>query len=164
MLTVIPATASAQQDVPADGCSSTPAQIAENKRVASEFFRPGISGSERLALLDATYVQHSPVFKQYAADNGLSDYEAFRALVVDRAGRGDGSGAGGTAAQPQTPVGNPLEVVIARCDVVTIIHKIYRQDPTAAPGTFYETFTWDAFRMRDGKLVEHWDGATLQAN
>jgi predicted SnoaL-like aldol condensation-catalyzing enzyme len=35
------------------------------------------------------------------------------------------------------------------------------QDPTAAPGKFYEVFTFDTFRVRNGKLVEHWDGAVI---
>jgi predicted SnoaL-like aldol condensation-catalyzing enzyme len=66
-------------------------------------------------------------------------------------------------AGPQPPAGNPLERVIGACDVVTIIHKVYRQDPTQPAGTFYDTYTWDAFRVRNGKLVEHWDGVTLPA-
>ena len=44
---------------------------------------------------------------------------------------------------------------------MTIIHKGYRQDPTKPAGTFYDTYTWDTFRVRNGKLVEHWDGVTL---
>ena len=50
---------------------------------------------------------------------------------------------------------------MAECDVVTVIHKNFRQDPTAAPGTWYEVFTFDTFRVRNGKLVEHWDGAVI---
>jgi predicted SnoaL-like aldol condensation-catalyzing enzyme len=50
---------------------------------------------------------------------------------------------------------------MAECDLVTIIHKNYRQDPTAPAGTFYEVFTFDTFRVRNGKLTEHWDGAVI---
>ena len=50
---------------------------------------------------------------------------------------------------------------MAECDLVTVIHKSYRQDPTAAAGTFYEGFTFDTFRIRNGKLVEHWDSAVI---
>ena len=50
---------------------------------------------------------------------------------------------------------------MAECDLVTIIHKNFRQDPTAPAGTFYEVFTFDTFRVRNGKLVEHWDGAVI---
>src|SRR4029434_8599814 len=78
------------------------------------------------------------------------------------AGRQGGQGAGrGQAAGPQPPAGNPLEIVMAECALVTIIHKNNRQDPTAAAGTFYEVFTFDTFRVRNGKLVEHWDGAVI---
>jgi hypothetical protein len=43
----------------------------------------------------------------------------------------------GAASGPQPPAGNTLEIVTSECDLVTIIHKNYRQDPTAAPGTSY---------------------------
>jgi len=44
---------------------------------------------------------------------------------------------------------------------VSVIHKNYRQDPTAEAGKFYEVFTFDTFRVKNGKLVEHWDGAVI---
>ena len=43
---------------------------------------------------------------------------------------------------------------------MTIIHKNNQLDPTAE-GRFYEAFTFDTFRIRNGKLVEHWDGAVI---
>jgi predicted SnoaL-like aldol condensation-catalyzing enzyme len=47
--------------------------------------------------------------------------------------------------------------VTAEYDIVTVIHTQYRQDPTAAPGTLYQlTPSFDAFRVKNGKLVEHW--------
>jgi predicted SnoaL-like aldol condensation-catalyzing enzyme len=145
--------------VPAPGCTATPPQVAENKRIASRFFQ--VAGAERLALIDETYIQHNPVFRRYAIQNRISDYE-----TVKRAIGGTPVGQPGTQAQasgPQPPAGNPLERVVGACDVVTIIHKVYRQDPTAPPGTFYDSYTWDTFRVRNGKLVEHWDGVTLPA-
>ena len=54
-----------------------------------------------------------------------------------------------------------MEIVVAQCDTVIIIHKTYRQDPTAAPGKFYEAFTFDAYRAKNGKIVEDWDGNTI---
>jgi predicted SnoaL-like aldol condensation-catalyzing enzyme len=45
--------------------------------------------------------------------------------------------------------------------MVTIVRRANRQDPTAEPGKFYEVFTFDTFRLKDGKLVEHWDGAVI---
>jgi predicted SnoaL-like aldol condensation-catalyzing enzyme len=146
-----------QQANPAPGCTATAAQLAENKKVAMEFFRA--QGADRVALADPSYKQHNPAFKKRAEDNKVSDYEEFKSTFLAQAGRG---GAGrGPAAGPAPPQGNPYEVVTAECDIVSVIHKNYRQDPTAEPGKFYEVFTFDTFRVKNGKLVEHWDGAVM---
>lgn len=152
--------APAQAANPAAGCTATPAQIEANKKVAMEFFRT--TGADRVALADPTYKQHNPAFKKRAEDNKVSDYEEFRTTFLGQAaGRGAGGAGRGPAAGPTPPPGNPFEIVVAECDLVTAIHKNFRQDPTAAPGTFYEVFTFDTFRVRNGKLVEHWDGAVI---
>jgi len=150
------AQAPAQQANPTPGCTATAAQLAENKRVAMEFFRA--QGADRVALADPSYKQHNPAFKKRAEDNKVSDYEEFKAAFANPQGRGGGRG---PAAGPTPPQGNPYEVVTAECDIVTVIHKNYRQDPTAEPGKFYEVFTFDTFRVKNGKLVEHWDGAVI---
>jgi predicted SnoaL-like aldol condensation-catalyzing enzyme len=146
-----------QQVFPAPGCSATPAQLEANKKAALEFFRPG---ADRLALADPTYKQHNPAFKKRAEEKKISDYEEFKEAF---SGAGRGGGGRGPAANdgPRPPAGNPLEIVTAECDVVTVVHKNYRQDPTAEAGKFYEVFTFDTFRVKDGKLVEHWDGAVI---
>ena len=150
--------APAQQANPTSGCTATPAQLEANKKVAIEFFRT--TGEARVALADSTYKQHNPAFKKRAEDNKASDYEEFKATFLGQAARGAGAGRGPVTG-PTPPPGNPLEVVTAECDIVTVIHKNYRQDPTAAPGKFYEVFTFDTFRVKNGKLVEHWDGAVI---
>ena len=154
-----PAPASAAN--PAPGCTATPAQLEANKRVAMQFFR--VQGDERVALADPSYKQHNPAFKKRSEDAKISDYEEFKNSFSSAAlaGRQGGAGAGrGQAAGPPPPAGNPFEIV-TECDLVTVIHKNNRQDPTAAPGRFYEVFTFDTFRVRNGKLVEHWDGAVI---
>jgi predicted SnoaL-like aldol condensation-catalyzing enzyme len=168
LLTAAPAFAQNQVMVPERGCTATPAQMEANKKVAMEFFRPGISGADRVALADPTYKQHNPAFVKGAKEAGMNDYDYFKSRFGGPARQGGGPGGGaargggrGQATGPQPPQGNPLEVVMAECDLVTIIHKNYRQDPTAAPGTFYEVFTFDTFRVRNGKLTEHWDGAVI---
>jgi predicted SnoaL-like aldol condensation-catalyzing enzyme len=138
---------------PSMGCSATPAQLEANKKVVFEFFR---QGADRVSLADPSYKQHNPAFKKRAEDNKVTDYEEYKAAFG--AGRGGGRG---PASGPTPPQGNPLEVVTAECDIVTAIHKNYRQDPTAEAGKFYEVFTFDTFRVKDGKLVEHWDGAVI---
>jgi predicted SnoaL-like aldol condensation-catalyzing enzyme len=123
-----------------------------------------------VALADPGYIQHNPAFKKGAQDAGQSDYDYFKGRFggppagARQGGGGAGPAGGGGGPQvngPQPPQGNPFEIVMAECDVVTTIHKAYRQDPTAAPGTFYEVFTFDTFRVQNGKLVEHWDSAVI---
>jgi predicted SnoaL-like aldol condensation-catalyzing enzyme len=151
------AQAPAVQANPTPGCTATPAQLQANKRAAMEFFRT--AGEARVALADPSYKQHNPAFKKRAEQNKVSDYEEFKSTFLAQAGRG--AAGRGQAKGPQPPAGNPFEIVTAECDVVTVVHKNFRQDPTAEPGKFYEVFTFDTFRVKDGKLVEHWDGAVI---
>ncbi len=145
--------------VPAAGCTATPAQLEANKKVAMAFFAPD---ADRVALADPSYKQHNPAFVKGGKEAGLSDFDYFKSRFGGPRQGGPGAGAGrGQAAGPQPPAGNPLEIVMAECDVVTVIHRNNRQDPTAAPGTWYEVFTFDTFRVQNGKLVEHWDGAVI---
>jgi predicted SnoaL-like aldol condensation-catalyzing enzyme len=153
-----PARARAQVVVPQAGCKATPAELEANKKVAMEFFRPGV---DRVALADPTYKQHNPAFVKGAREAGLNDFDYFKSRFGGPPRQGGPGPGAGQAAGPQPPAGNPLEIVMAECDVVTVIHKNFRQDPTAAPGTWYEVFTFDTFRVRNGKLVEHWDGAVI---
>jgi predicted SnoaL-like aldol condensation-catalyzing enzyme len=145
---------------PAPGCTATPAQLEANKKVAMQFFQ--LAGDARVALADASYKQHNPAFVKGGREAGLSDFDYFKQRFGGPGRQGGGGGGGrGDAAGPQPPPGNPLEIVMAECDLVTVIHKNNRQDPTAAPGTWFEAFTFDTFRIRNGKLVEHWDSAVI---
>jgi len=157
-LIVAPAVAQAQVVAPQAGCKATPADLEANKKVAIEFFRPG---ADRVALADPSYKQHNPAFVKGGREAGLSDFDYFKSRFGGPPRQGGPGPGRGQAEGPQPPAGNPLEVVMAECDVVTVIHKNFRQDPTAAPGTWYEVFTFDTFRVRNGKLVEHWDGAVI---
>ena len=157
-LILAPAVAQAQVVAPQAGCKATPADLEANKKVAIEFFRPG---ADRVALADPTYKQHNPAFVKGGREAGLSDFDYFKSRFGGPPRQGGPGPGRGQAEGPQPPAGNPLEVVMAECDVVTVIHKNFRQDPTAAPGTWYEVFTFDTFRVRNGKLVEHWDGAVI---
>jgi predicted SnoaL-like aldol condensation-catalyzing enzyme len=140
---------------PAPGCTASPAEIAANKKVATQFFVT--RGADRVALADPTYKQHNPAFKKRGEDEKISDYDEFKNTFLALAAAPPPAPAAG----PQPPAGNPFEVITAECDIVTVVHKNFRQDPTAAPGKFYEVFTFDTFRIRNGKLVEHWDGAVI---
>lgn len=147
---------------PTPGCSATPAELAANKKVALAFFIT--QGDARVALADPSYKQHNPAFVKGAQQAKLGDYDYFKSRFGGAGRQGGGGGGarqGGAPAGPQPPAGNPFEVVTAECDIVTIVHKVYAQDPTLPPGNFYERFTFDTFRVRNGKLVEHWDAAVI---
>jgi predicted SnoaL-like aldol condensation-catalyzing enzyme len=137
---------------PKPGCIATPQQVQANKRVAMAFFTAA-TPEARVALADPTYKQHNPVFVKRAQVDHLSDYEEFRRTFSARASSAQDSGG--------APSGNLFEIVTAECDIVTIVHRKYVQDPTAPAGTYYPIFTFDAFRVTRGKLAEHWDGAQI---
>ena len=146
---------------PAPGCASTPAQMEATKKAALDF--AFLTGEAKVALADPTYIQHNPASHKRAQEAKTSDFEEFKKTFLAQAS-GGGAGAGrGAAPGPQPPQGNRAEIVLAQCDIVTIIHKTFRQDPTAAPGTFYEAFTFDAYRVKNGKVVEHWDDQVINS-
>jgi len=148
----------ASQAVPAKGVSS--AQMEKNKEVVRASFRPGVTGKERYELLDDGYIQHNPGAKKMADDMHVSYKEGFRQML-DRMG--------GNFPTPPTqvdgvnvPPGNMTYMVLAEGDLVFVMSQQYRRDPTIATSVvFYPAYTWDVFRVRNGKLYEHWDGATI---
>jgi predicted SnoaL-like aldol condensation-catalyzing enzyme len=139
---------------PAPGCTATSKQLEANKRLAMSFFSAP-SAEQRVALADPSYKQHNPVFVKRGAVDKISDYDEFKKTFLGRSAT--------TPAVPSGPAGNVFEIVTAECDIVTIVHKRYVQDPTMAAGTFYAAYTFDVFRIANGKLTEHWDGAQITA-
>jgi predicted SnoaL-like aldol condensation-catalyzing enzyme len=53
---------------------------------------------------------------------------------------------------------DPPVFIVAEGDLVTFIFKQASPDPKDKTKT-YDRFTFDMFRVRNGKIVEHWDGA-----
>jgi hypothetical protein len=47
---------------PLPASAQTNAQLEANKKIAMEFFRPGITAQERYNLLHDGYIQHNPAF------------------------------------------------------------------------------------------------------
>ena len=54
---------------------------------------------------------------------------------------------------------NPPVLITAEGDLVTYIFKQVVADPKDKSKT-YERFSFDTFRVKGGKIVEHWDGAS----
>jgi len=54
---------------------------------------------------------------------------------------------------------NPPALITAEGDLVTYVFKQVVPDPKDKSKT-YERFSFDTFRVKGGKIVEHWDGAS----
>ena len=147
---------------PDPNCTSTPQQEEANLQLV---INPPGNPNDRI---DPSYKHHNPAFIKGGREAGLTDYAYFmqRFGGPGRAGGGAPAGAAGGRGQganaaPQPPPGNPNEIVVAQCDMVVVIHMNNRQDPTAPAGTWFQAFTFDAWRVRNGKIVEHWDSAVI---
>lgn len=139
-------------------CSATTAELQVEKNLVLDFYRPGITLRQLIALIDPSYVQHNPLALKFALEKHISDYEEFRQLFIAMAASANPDSKS-ILDGPARRSGRAPHVVIltAECDLVTAIVQNTRQDPTAPPGTTYERFAFDTFRVRGGKLVEHWD-------
>jgi predicted SnoaL-like aldol condensation-catalyzing enzyme len=160
----LPAMAPAQEAPMPHECSITPAELQAEKKLLLDFIRPGITLRELIALIDPGYIQHNPLVVKAAAEKHISDYEEFK-LLFTRAAAAGNPGEANVLDGPARPHGRAPHAVIvmAECDLVTAIIRNTRPDPTASPGTTYEQFSFDTFRVRGGKLVEHWDDEEITA-
>ncbi len=52
---------------------------------------------------------------------------------------------------------NPPAHIVAEGDLVTFVFRQKTPDPKDKTKT-YDRFTFDMFRLKNGKIVEHWDG------
>ena len=152
-----------QQMNPKPGCTNTPEQMEATKKAALDF--AFLTGDAKIALADPSYIQHNPVQHKRGQAEGITDYEIFKRTFLNQANQAAAPAAPANreAAGPKPPAGSRAEIVLVQCDIVAVIHKTYLQDPTAAPGTFYEAFSFDAYRVKDGKVTEHWDANTIPA-
>ena len=160
----LPAMAREQEAPIPNGCSTTPAELQAEKKVVLNFYRPGITLRELIALIDPSYIQHNPLVLKSATEKHISDYEEFKLLFTQMAASGN-PGGGDVLDGPARRGGRAPQAVIvtAECDLVTAIIRQTRPDPTAPPGTTYERFSFDTFRVRGSKLVEHWDDEEITA-
>ncbi|HEX5229985.1 MAG TPA: nuclear transport factor 2 family protein [Bryobacteraceae bacterium] len=121
-------------------------KLAANKKVAYDFFRIIL----RARHLDETgkymredYIQHNP-----NADTGMAGFKAYFQKL------------GGP--QPVKDSVDGLVAIQAEGDYVTLSFVRPYDDPVKK-GEKYTTTWFDMFRMKDGKIAEHWDCATKAA-
>ena len=122
--------------------SSNP-QLQANKTLIYNLFREVLE-ARHMELADKylaeDFIQHNP----NAAD-GLPALKKFFA---------------GRPAQPIAPkLKRPITAIIAEGDMVMVIYPRELPDPKDKTRK-YTTTGFDAYRIRNGKVVEHWDAAT----
>lgn len=132
------------------------AQEEANKAVALEFFREGITADERYELMHPDYIQHNPVFKKFGEINQTTGREEFKLLLEMR----ERFPVPPAAPDPNRPPNETRYLVMADGDLVTVMQRRYQPDPLKA-GEYYESFWFDTWRIKEGKLYEHWDAATI---
>jgi predicted SnoaL-like aldol condensation-catalyzing enzyme len=138
-----------------------PATIEANKKLAATMFQMPANPKDIAKgpeIMDKDYVQHNPEFKRFGEINHLHGLEEFKALMPMMM-----SGDGPFAPPPaDAPKANPLYKVMADCDMIVVLQQRYLPDPQYK-GKYYEAFWFDAWRVKDGKLIEHWDAAEIPA-
>lgn len=136
-------------------CTTSHVQQERNKQLVIDFFSSNAPLPERgTRFLTEDYVQHNPRLQRIAAlihkkgrdawSYGLEEAARRHVQILDLPGRW---------------VPRPV-ILMAECDLVTAMYKGTVPDPDA-PDRTYEAFAFEIFRVRDGKLAEHWDQIQL---
>jgi predicted SnoaL-like aldol condensation-catalyzing enzyme len=116
------------------------AQLEANKKLVMDFCRIVVWGhdlSKAREFIGDVYIQHNP---------NLGDgYEALMDYANERW-------------KGRPPIERTPTAVMAEGDLVVVITTREYPDP-GDPSKTYTTGWFDLFRVKDGKLVEHWDGA-----
>ena len=144
--------------LPGPSCAQVPqAQLDANKRVVLGFFSQpaGLTREQRSAATQTPdYIQHNPRFLRMDPITGASGRQAWVKAGDEAAKRGVQ-----LVALNGIRLTNPV-MIMAECDLVTAIYKGVLPDPDDQTKT-YEAFAFETFRVRDGKVSEHWDQVQL---
>ncbi|MBI3550998.1 MAG: nuclear transport factor 2 family protein [Elusimicrobia bacterium] len=115
-----------------------------NKKLVLDFFRVVFEAQNAEAAKDYLspgYIQHNPLVA--TGRDGFLKYFASK----------------WKSPKPVQPaLREPPDEVVAQGDLVTLMWKVRRPEPTDKSKT-YESFWFDMFRVEGGRLVEHWDNA-----
>lgn len=121
-------------------------QLAANKKLVFDFWRE-VFQARNMSLapqyMAEDYLQHNP--------NVPTGRQAF----MDFFGR--------FAQQPVRPEVDNLVTILAEGDMVVLAFRRELPDPKNA-GSTYTTTWFDMFRIKDGKIAEHWDYGTKPTN
>jgi predicted SnoaL-like aldol condensation-catalyzing enzyme len=119
-------------------------QLQENKKLVLDFFRVVFEAENADAAnqyLAEDYIQHNP--KVPTGRDGFIKY--FKAKWKE-------------PKQVSAELKEPPQAVVAEGDLVTLMWKVERPEP-ADKSKNYDSYWFDMFRIKNGKLSEHWDNA-----
>lgn len=126
--------------------ASSDVKLGQNKRLVYDFWREVFeAGHLELAekYLAETYIQHNP-----NVPTGRAAFVEFFSKFKKRG--------------PIAPkVAAPLVAITAEADLV-ILSFVRELADAKDPSKSYTTTWFDMFRIKDGKIVEHWDAAAKQ--
>jgi predicted SnoaL-like aldol condensation-catalyzing enzyme len=126
----------------------------KNKQLVIDFFNDPEPAAARAARFFADdYIQHNPRFLKMNEVTHAIGRDAW--VAANQAARGHAR----LVVNGGIPLKNPI-LLMAEGDLVTAIYKAVLPDPDDKSKT-YEAFTFETFRVKDGKFTEHWDGVQL---
>ena len=120
-------------------------KLAANKQVCYDFFRVILRArhlDDAAKYMTDDYIQHNP-----NADTGMKGFKEFFTRL-------------GPPQQVQSTVPG-LVAIQAEGDYVTLSF-VREYDNPKQKGQKYTTTWFDMFRLKNGKIVEHWDSAMMQ--
>jgi len=120
--------------------------LESNKKVVFDFYRLVFeprNADLAQQFIAEDFIEHNPRF-QNGRENFIKTLKALPPAASDDIG---------------DTLRNPPAMIVAEGDLVTYIFKRNTPDPKDKSKT-YETYWFDTFRIKDRKIVEHWDAAT----
>lgn len=129
--------------------------LTANEQLIIDFFNfTGSREARAERLMTPDYIQHNPRFLRMDEITGAKGSQAWVRAFEEASRRGIQ-----LVALPGIPLRNPI-IVMHDGDLVFAVYRGTRPHPTA-PGSTYEAFAFESFRIRDGKFSEHWDQVRL---